>query len=302
MEAAERSSYIKLHTAVLLFGFTAILGRLIEITEGPLVWYRMGITALSLLLFPRLWKALKDLNRKTAFKIMGTGGIVMLHWVTFYGAIKFSNVSVALCMMATASFFTAFLEPLIFRRKPIFLEIALGLMILPGIYLVFQFSGTYLTGMIMGLISAFLAALFGTINKTFVVKTKPIVITFLELGMGFLFLSLLLPFYFEIRPDSSLLIENNMDWLWILILSLLCTTLAFNFAVDALKHLSAFTSALAINLEPIYGILLAIPIFGEQNELNVNFYIGAGLVIGAIFINGIVKARLRRKKKHIITP
>lgn len=295
-------SLVKLHTAVLLFGFTAILGRLITLDEGPLVWYRMLITSLSLLFLPRMWKALKGISAKNALKVALTGGVVAIHWVAFFGAIKLSNVSVALCMMATASLFTSILEPIILKKPFQIKEILLGLMVLPGIFIVFQFSGLYIAGMLMGIFSAFLAAVFGTLNKTFVAKMKPVAITFIELSSGFLILSALMPLYFYAKPATSLLIEQPLDLVWLLILSILCTTVAFLLSVDVLKELSAFTTSLAINLEPIYGIILAAFIFKENEELNGNFYLGATLIISAVLLNGFLKRRARKKQASLNQP
>lgn len=295
MQKELKIAYLKLHIAIFLFGFTAILGRLISLDEGPLVWYRMLFTTISLLFFKRLYSSLKRLPKKLLFKICANGIVVMLHWITFYGAIKYSNVSVALCFLATASLFTAFLEPLILNKKLNITEVGLGLLILPGIYMVYMFSGFYLTGIILAIISAFLAAAFGIINKRFIETTDSLTITFLELGSGWLGLTILLPLYFYIKPESSLHLDFGYNLFYLLILSLLCTTLAFNFAVDALKQVSAFTSALSINLEPIYGILMAIIIFNEDEELSPYFYFGAFLILAAIFINAILQRRLRKK-------
>ena len=253
----------------------------------------MLFTSVSLLFLPRMWKALRQVKRKNGIKVALTGGIVALHWVAFFGAIKLSNVSVALCMMATMSLFTALLEPLLLKKPFELKEILLGLMVLPGIYIVFQFSGLYVAGMLVGILSALLAATFGSLNKTFVAKVKPIAITFIELSSGFVILSLLMPLYFYFKPETSLLIDQPLDWVWLLILSILCTTVAFLLSVDALKELSAFTTSLAINLEPIYGIILAAFIFKENEELNANFYIGAALIVSAVLLNGIIKRRAR---------
>ncbi|MGB0431081.1 MAG: DMT family transporter [Bacteroidia bacterium] len=288
---AKQAALLKLHLTVLIFGFTAILGRLISLDEGPLVWYRMMIASAGMLFLPRFWKAIKTVKIRDGIKVALTGIVVAIHWVTFFGAIKFSNVSFALCMMATASFFTSILEPLILKKPFSLKEVLLGLMVLPGIFLVFQFSTFYFTGMVLGLVSAFLAALFGTLNKTFVSKMKPVAVSFIELFTGFIVLTLLMPIYLHFRPDATLEITNNLDIVWLLILGIICTTMAFIFAIDVLKQLSAFTSALAINLEPIYGIILAIFIFQENEELGGNFYIGAGLIISAVLINGIIRNR-----------
>lgn len=241
-----------------------------------------------------MWRALREMPLQYLLKLILTGGVVAVHWVTFFGAIKLSNVSVALCMMSTATVFTAILEPLLLKKKFDKRELLLGLMILPSIYIVFQFSGYYLAGMMAGIISAFLASLFGTLNKAYVQKVKPIAITFVELSAGFLILSLLLPIYFYFKPESTLMIHEEIDWLWLLILSICCTTVAFLLSVDVLRHLSAFTTSMAINLEPIYGIVLAAFIFNEHQELNTKFYLGAALIVCAVLLNGFIKKRARK--------
>lgn len=281
----------KLHLAVVIFGFTAIFGKLISLDEGPLVWYRMLIASIGLLFLPRLWKGLKEISRRDAVRVALTGGIVAFHWVTFFGSIKLSNVSVALCMMATSSLFTSILEPLIIKKKFSLKEVLLGLMVLPGIFIIFQISYEYLLGMAVGVLSAFLAALFGSINKTFADKVRPVTVSFLELSTGFLILSLLMPLYLQWKPEATLAITQSSDLLWLLILGIVCTSFAFLLLVDVLKELSAFTTSLAINLEPIYGIVLAIVILNENKDLSINFYIGALLIVSAVLLNGLFRNR-----------
>lgn len=286
----------KLHLAVIIFGFTAVFGKLITLDEGPLVWYRMLIASIGLLFLPRLWKGLREIKRKDAIKVSLTGGIVALHWVTFFGGIKLSNVSVALCMMATSSLFTSILEPIILKKKFSIKEVLLGLMVLPGIFIIFQISYEYILGMAVGVLSAFLAALFGSINKTFADKVRPVTVSFLELSTGFVFLSLLMPLYMYWKPDATLIITEQSDLMWLIVLGIVCTSFAFLLIVDVLKDLSAFTTALAINLEPIYGILLAIVILKENKILSINFYIGATLIVAAVLLNGLLKNREIRFK------
>ena len=164
---------------------------------------------------------------------------------------------------------------------------------LPGIYIIFQISYQYTAGIIVGIISAFLAALFSSINKTFAQKARPVTVTFIELATGFLILSALMPLYFNFKPEASLAITVTNDLIWLLVLGLVCTSFAFLLLVDVLKDLSAFTATLAINLEPIYGILLAIVILKENQELSLNFYLGAGLIVSAVILNGVLKDKIR---------
>ena len=277
-----KKAYLELHVAVLLFGFTAILGDLIDLSAFVMVWWRMLITAFSLLFLIRFGQRLRQMPRKLIAAYMGIGFLVALHWVCFFGSIKYSNASVCLVCMATTSLFTSFLEPLITRQKFKWYETAIGLVIIPGMMLVVNnIDSAMWLGIFLGLIAAFLAALFGTLNKRLIDKADPLNITFLELGSGWLFLSILFPFYFQQVPDAGFW-PSPMDWLYLGILSLLCTTLAYVLALRALKYLSAFASNLTINLEPVYGILLAIIILKEHHELSLGFYWGCAIIIASV--------------------
>ncbi len=286
-----KKAYLQLHVAIFLFGFTAILGRLVQISELPMVWWRLLITCTSLLLLPGVIKALRNMPRSVALQLAGIGIVVALHWITFFGAVNYSNVSVTLSTMATVSFFTAIIEPLINRERIKWYEVALGLLVIPGMYIIFRFSGNdYTTGIIMALISAALAAVFSTLNKKMVEKAEPMAITFVELGSGWIFLCLIAPLYGQLMGNSTF-IPIEWDWLWLVILALLCTTFAYVLSLNALKHVSAFTANLSINLEPIYGIILAWLIFREDKDLSGEFYIGAGIILLSIFLHPILKRK-----------
>jgi drug/metabolite transporter (DMT)-like permease len=296
-----RRAYAELHTAVILFGFTAILGRLITLEEGVLVWYRMGITTLSLLLFPGLLRRMTALPRRDLLRLAGIGVIVALHWVTFFGSIKASTVSVALSCLGASTLFTAMLEPLLLRRKPHAEEFLLGLLIVPGMYLVHRFTGSYGLGIALGLISAALAALFGTLNKREIARRDALTITLAELGSGWLFLSLALPLWSLRYPPQSWW-PAPLDWLWLGLLALLCTTLAYVLTLRALGVLTPFITSLAINLEPVYGILLAMAVFGEHRELSPGFYAGAALVLSAVLIHPWLSARFAARRRAALPP
>ncbi len=289
-----KKSYLQLHIAVFLFGFTAILGKLIQLSEISLVWWRLLITCISLVLLPGILRDLRQLSFRKVLALSGIGVIVAMHWVTFYGAIKYSNVSVALSCLATASFFTSIIEPLLLRQPFKWYELLLGLMVIPGMYMIFRFSGgDYLTGIIMGLLSALLAATFAVLNKQMVADTKPMTMTFVELGAGFVFLTPILPFYWSWLGNSTFW-PTLMDWQYLILLSLLCTTLAYVLSLQALKHLSAFTSTLTINLEPVYGILMAWFFFQEHKEMNPAFYMGAAIIILAVFIHPVLRRKMEK--------
>lgn len=291
----QKKAYIQIHICVFLWGFTAILGKLITLRELPLVWLRVLITCISLLFFPKIISNLKIVDSKTIIRLALIGCLICIHWLCFYGSIKYSNVSVALSCLSTASLLTSFVEPLVFKQKVKSYQILLGLMVIPGIYLIFFFTSFYLTGIILGILAALTSSIFTILNKKMVSKADTTSITFIELGSGFLFLSLIIPFYLKIFPDTRL-IPTTQDLIYMIILSLACTTLPFILSLKALKHISAFASTFAVNLEPIYGIILAIIIFKENNELNTGFYLGTLIILSAIFSYPVLKRKFDKTK------
>lgn len=272
-----KKAFIQLHIAIFLAGFTGVLGRLITINEGLLVWYRMFFAALFLLIVSFFTRRIKFLSWRQALPLIGIGSIVALHWVFFYGSVKYANVSVSLVCFSTIGFFSAFLDPLISKRKMDLIEILLGLMVMLGVYLIFHFDQGYRWGILYGIISSLLAAIFTILNKKYVDKHDAQVITFYELSGGWLSLNLILPFYLQFVTYSSFL-PGLSDFLWLLVLSLLCTVLAFNLSIQALKKISPFTVNLSYNLEPVYGILLAFAIYHEHLELGLSFYAGLFII------------------------
>lgn len=283
-EYSTKRAYLELHFSVLLWGFTGILGRLIEIESTLLVWYRMLFTVMTLFFLKNLFKQIKSVDRKTTWKMLAIGSIIALHWVTFYGAIHLSNVSVAVGSFATTSLFTAFLEPLFTRRKIIWLEVVIGLLVTLGLTVMFLHGQKFTEGLIVGLVSALLAALFTIFNKILVdmEKPPPKAMTFIELGGGWLFLCLFAPIVHQLMPFKQFIPSQN-DLIWLIILAAVCTSLPFILSLRALKQLSAFNSVLAINMEPIYSIILALIIFRENEELNYRFYIGTAIVVLSVF-------------------
>jgi len=273
MDSTKRA-YLELHIAVLLFGFTAILGDLIQLSAVMIVWWRVLITCISLLYFVKFGKKLKSIPRDKILKFLGVGVLVGLHWITFYGAVKLSNASVALICFASTSLFTSFLEPAILGRAIEKLQVVMGLMIIPGMWLIVNTVDTnMMNGIYVGLLSALLAAIFSTLNKRLIDDADSYSITFLELGSAWIFISILLPILIWNGSDF-LFWPSTMDWVYLIILALLCTTLAYILSLRALKHVSAFVANLTINLEPVYGILLAIVLLNDHKELNPRFYMG----------------------------
>lgn len=278
-----KKALVQLHIAVFLAGFTAILGKLIHLNEGLLVWYRLLITVVTLLILQALKKQLQKLSFLQAIKIFGVGAIVAVHWVTFYGSVKYANVSVALVCFSATGFFTAFLEPLILKRPLSFAEVALGLLTIAGIYIIFDFHPQYKLGIAFGIISAMGSALFPVLNKKLLKQHQPHTVVMYEMGGGLLALTLLIPLYLQQFPAAYYL-PTGTDLLWLLILGWFCTVLSFELQLKALKKISAFTVNLTYNLEPVYGIIMAFIFFKENKELNSQFYIGTGLILLAVII------------------
>jgi drug/metabolite transporter (DMT)-like permease len=301
-------AFIALHVAVFLWGFTAILGKLISYGSITLVWHRMMLTAIIYLLMPPVWKSLKGLSLNTIFIFLGIGLLVCAHWLTFYGSIKLGNsVSVTLACLGSASFFASIIEPLVLKQPFSKRDIYMGLIVVLGILFIY-FSlpenqpghvakvgdVSYGWAVITGLLSAALAATFTTLNKANIHRAKPLAISTLEMISGALVLSVVvalistdhIPWLPSLNFDS-LSLENiasgPWDLIWIILLALLCTNLTFYLGTYALNQLSAFTANLTVNLEPIYGIVLGAAIFQENKDLNIWFYTGASIILGAIF-------------------
>ncbi len=287
-------AYVELHIAVFLFGFTAILGDLISLSATMLVWWRVLITCISLFFLLRFGKKMTKLSGKMILILLGIGVLVALHWITFFGAIKYSNASITLIALATASLFTAFLEPLILKKPISFVEVFLGLLIVPGMILVVKnIDLSMYMGIYLGLLSAFLAATFSILNKKYINDADPMTITFIELGSAWLFISILLPFVFGYSQEPVIFWPTGMDVVYLLILALACTTLAYILSLRALKHLTAFASNLTINLEPVYGIILAWLILNENEELDPGFYMGCALIVAVVFAYPLLRKRFK---------
>lgn len=293
----EKRAYLELHIAVFLFGFTAILGDLIQLSAVVMVWWRVLITSFSLLFLIRVGRIFRTFPRAAILRFAGIGILVALHWVAFYGAIKLSNASITLICMATTSFFTSLIEPVVMRQKVRWYELLLGLIIIPGMGLIVGSTDASMNlGIIVGLASALLAALFATLNKKYIRQSDEMSITFLELGSAWLFLCLVLPVYLLTTAQPVQILPASLrDWGYLLVLALLCTTLAYVLALRALNHLTAFASNLTVNLEPVYGILLAWLLLRENEELNAGFYLGGAVILLAVFSYPLIR-RWRRKR------
>lgn len=283
-------AYLQIHTAVLLYGLTGIFGDLISIPKPTLVWWRMGLTVLTFIFWPGAIRDALRLERKVLLRMMGIGVLVAVHWVTFFGAIAMTNVSVTLAMLASGSFFTALIEPLITGRKYKLYELLLGLLMVPGVALVVGSTDFALAGILVALFSSAVAVTFSILNKDLVGKHNPITMTTVELGAGFLLLSLLSPVFYGLQPELPFW-PQNWDWLYLCILAFACTSFAYVITLRALKVLPTFTVNLTINLEPVYSIIIAYYWLNESKELSLGFYIGAAVIIASVFIHPFVAKR-----------
>ena len=288
-----RRAYFELHIAVVLYGFTAILGKLISISAVSIVWWRVFFASISFLFILNVAQVFKTLPKRVILRFMGIGIIVALHWITFYGAIKLSNASISLICLATTSLFTSLLEPLILKRKFEWLELALGVVILPGMYLiVYGIQIEFYLGVVVGLSSAFFAAMFSILNKKYIDDARPNEIAGIQLFGVFVFISICAPFIYMYDP-TIMWIPQGYDLWYLLILALLCTTFAYILSMRSLRQLSAFASNLVVNLEPVYGILLAAALLSEYKDLSTNFYIGVSIICLAVFSYPVLKKRLK---------
>ena len=293
-----RTAHWQIHACVFLWGFTAILGKLISLPALALVWWRMLLVSAALLALPRVWSGLRALPPRLLRAYAGIGVLVALHWLTFYGAIKLANASVAVTCIALAPVFLALVEPRIAGRRLDWRELLFGLAVVPGVAMVVGGvpRGMHL-GIAVGVLSALLVALFGAWNKRLVDRADPLTVTCLELGAGMLFLGAVAVVGALVLPASTPVVSvpGPRDAVLLLVLALACTLLPFALSLVALRRLSAFQAQLAVNLEPVYAIVLAILLLGEQRELTPAFYAGVALVLAAVFAHPLWEARLKAR-------
>ena len=298
MQSDSLKSYLHFHLIVFIWGFTAVLGALITIDALPLVWFRMGLASVFIYIYIKIRGISLSLSPKALIGFFIAGLVIAVHWLTFFGAIKISNVSITLAMMSTGAFFTALLEPIFYKRKLIWYELLFGVVVVAALYLIFEVESGYRTGIIMALVSAFLSAVFTLINGKFIKKHNPTKISFYELLFGTLCVTLYLAFA---KADTFFTSQffnlPTMDWVYIAILATACTGYAFIAAVAVMKHLSPYTIMLTINLEPVYGILLAFLVLGDAERMSTEFYYGAVLILAVVIANGILKNRKSFKTK-----
>jgi drug/metabolite transporter (DMT)-like permease len=297
-----KKALIQIHLAVLLWGFTGVLGRAISLDAPVLVWYRMLLTALfmaGILYYRKLWV---PITRPDMRKLVLVGALFCLHWITFFGSIKLANVSIALVCLSTASIFTPLVDPIINKGKHDLKEMLLGSLAIIGVYLIYRFQQFYGWGILAGVAAALFSSIFTVINKQIAAKYPARTMVFYEMTTGWVFITLLLPVLYYYVPDTVFLPRATdifskdwfyNDWIWLVVLSLCCTVWAQSLALDALKKLTAFTATLSVNLEPIYGILLAFLFYNENREiifvkdtttLNAGFIAGMGLILLSVIL------------------
>lgn len=287
MQTNNLKNYLQLHFIVFIWGFTAILGALISIEAIPLVWFRMFLAAIFLGCYFIYKKKSFKIDTKVGFKFLFGGVIIAVHWITFFAAIKVSNVSVALVTLSTGALFASLLEPIFFKRKLNYVEIFFGLIVVLGLYLIFKVETSYWLGIVLALISAFLSASFSVLNGLYVRRYDALTISFYQIFFGVAAVTIYLAFNGNFNAEFFQLTAS--DWLYLVILSSVCTAYAFTTSVDLLKYLSPYTVMLTINLEPIYGIILALLIFGEKEMMGSMFYVGALIILVTVLANGIIK-------------
>jgi drug/metabolite transporter (DMT)-like permease len=282
---------LQIHGCVVLWGLTAILGKLISLPAAALVWWRMLLVSATVLLLPQVWRNLRAMPRRLLAVYAGIGCVVALHWLSFYGAIKLANASVAVTSMALCPVFLAVIEPWIAGRAFDRRELLLGLAVVPGVMLVVGGTPAGMQlGLAVGVVSALLASTFSALNKRFVHAADALSVTAVELGAGALLMTLVAPLL--AAPDAAAFpLPGLHDALWMLLLAYGCTLLPFALSLVALRQISAFTAQLAINLEPVYAIALAAVLFGEQRQLDLYFYLGVVIIIGAVIVHPLLARR-----------
>lgn len=284
-----------LHIVVLIFGFTGILGKLISIPSEALVWYRMFFASIAVGLYLLLSRKSLKMSSKGLLQTLGIGFIIAAHWIFFFEAIKQSNVSITLATLSTAALFTALLEPLFFKRKLHLYELFLGGLVIAGLYFIFRFETENSWGIWLAVLSAFLASLFTVINGRLIKKYEPGQISLYELSGGVVAISLY--FLFTSPSEFPNFSMSTSDWLALLILAIICTAFAFVASVKVMEELTPFTVSLSINLEPVYGIILAYLFFGEEEKMSAGFYIGTIMILSSLFLNVWFKKKMKKKEK-----
>lgn len=287
---ATNRNILILHFTVLIWGFTGVLGELISVSAMHLVWYRVLIAAISLWVYFLIAKKPILVSKSQLIQYLAVGMLVGLHWVLFFHAIKISTVSVTLVTLSSVTLFTAILEPIINRKKISIADILIGLVIIFGIYLIFKFEFQYFWGIVYGLSCAFCASIFSIFNARMVKKGSPTSITFYEMIGAWIGVSIIM--LISGQFDEQMILSQS-DLMYLLVLGVGCTAIAYVLGVAVMRELSAFTVALTTNMEPVYGIILALLIFGQKEAMSTGFYFGAIIVLVAVFVYPYLKTKLK---------
>jgi drug/metabolite transporter (DMT)-like permease len=291
-----KKSYLLLHIAVIIAGFTGIFGKLISLNEGLLVWYRVFFSFIWLFFILKLFKVKTAIPVRNKFSIAKVGMLITLHWVFFYGSIKYSNISIGVVCFCLTSTFTAILEPLINKKKFVVTELLLSMLTLLGIALIFHFDASYQLGIAIGVVSSFFGALFTIYNERLVKHYDSKVINYYQMMGGTIGLGVLMPLYLYFFPVAQL-IPSLTDTVYLLLLSLFCTVGLYVMFAESLKRIPAFTVNLSFNLEPIYSIIMAFLFFNEGKEVNASFYVGLFFVMASVVLQTVITIRSKRKSK-----
>jgi len=286
--SAHTKDYINLHFLVFLWGFTAILGKLITIPAMEMVFYRTLLSAIGMGALMLMRRETFSISGNDLTKLFFTGLVVGAHWLTFFIAVKISNPSTALVGFATCSLWAALLEPLVKKRRIQIVEVFLGTVVIVGLYIIFSFDFQYPFGLFLGILSGITVAIFGVINSLMVQRISSAAITFYEMTSACLGLGVSMMF----MSDELHLNPSLLDWLWLLILALVCSVYAYAIAIELMKRLSVFVIQLSLNLEPVYGILLALLIFGESEVMGWSFYLGTVIILAAVLLYPVLKSRM----------
>ena len=290
-------NHLHLHFLVFIAGFTAILGEAITITAIPLVWFRMVMAAILMFIYIKIAKVDITIQPKSIIRLSIAGIIIALHWITFFGAIDASNISITLAMFSCGAFFASLIEPIIYKRRIIWYEILFGIIVIIGVLIITQSEIKYITGIILGILSAFLSSLFAVLNGSFLQRHTATVISFYEFLSGVFFISVYI-LLFGGGFSTEFFNSSTSDFGYLFILASICTAYAFIAAVHVMKVISPYTVVLSYNLEPIYGIILAVILFPEKEHMSAYFYYGAILIISTVLLNAVLKnIRLLKRKR-----
>ncbi|MFI0427851.1 DMT family transporter [Mariniflexile sp. HMF6888] len=297
MPNVKLKNHLHLHFLVFIAGFTAILGELITITAIPLVWFRMVMAFLLMFTYIKITKINVKISLKSIVRLSIAGIIIALHWITFFGAIDASNVSITLAMFSCGAFFASLIEPIIYKRRIIWYEILFGVIVIIGVFIITKSEIKYINGIILGISSAFLSSLFAVLNGSFLKQHTATVISFYEFLSGVLFVSIYI-FIFGGGFSAEFFSLSHSDYGYLFILASVCTAYAFIAAVHVMKVISPYTVVLSYNMEPIYGIFMAVILFPEKEYMSPSFYYGAIVIIVTVLLNAILKNIRLLKNKY----